>query len=173
VWRDLRTSPTTWRRRLRSTLAVPPDDRDFKQRFRRCQRGRTGRVCVQPPPATQAGVPFSGVTVQLKDAFGNKVATSSTVSLSLVGTGTLTGGTAQAVDGTGLAAFSNLSVNLVGSKRLVATSSLGVTPDTSVAFTVTPQAASKLSISDPAAGNDDCGCSVFAAACRACSGCVR
>jgi hypothetical protein len=101
---------------------------------------------LQPPPATQAGVPFSGVTVQLKDAFGNKVATSSTVSLSLVGTGTLTGGTAQAVDGTGLAAFSNLSVNLVGSKRLVATSSLGVTQDTSVAFTVTPQAASKLSI---------------------------
>lgn len=74
---------------------------------------------VQQPTNTTAGATISpSVTVQLRDALGNDVASlgvSVTLSLSS-GTGTLSGTTTQTTNSSGLATFDNLSINLAGSK---------------------------------------------------------
>src|SRR5262249_17925363 len=73
------------------------------------------------------------VQVKVLDAFGNGVPATS-VSLALVGTGTLTGGGAAASNASGIASFAGLSVDLAGSKQLTASS--GTLPGaTSAAFT--------------------------------------
>src|SRR5439155_15431183 len=79
---------------------------------------------AQQPTNTVAGVSISpAVTVQAKDAFGNNVPSAS-VTMTLTGgsTGTLSGTTTQPTDANGVATFGNLSINLVGSKSLKATS---------------------------------------------------
>ena len=103
---------------------------------------------IQEPTATiYPDQPFTpALTTQLKDAFGNNVTTASTVTLSLTPADSLVGGGPISVDATGLAAFANVRAYHVGTKRLVATSSLGLTRDTSATFTVLANPASKLAI---------------------------
>src|SRR5207248_2459423 len=106
---------------------------------------------VQPPTATVAGAAITPpVTVRVRDAFGNAVAGTS-VALSLVGSGTRGGGGAAASDGNGLATFSALSVDLMGSKQLTASSG-ALTPVTSSAFTVSAGPASALAFQQQPTG---------------------
>ena len=94
------------------------------------------------PSAVVAGVAIApSVKVKANDAFGNVVPGAS-IALTMTGTGTLTGGAAVTTDTTGVATFAALSVNLVGSKTLTATS--GVLTATSSAFTVSHAATASL-----------------------------
>src|SRR5258706_2273414 len=97
---------------------------------------------VQPSNAV-AGVAIApAVRAKVTDSFGNGVA-SQLVSMSLTGGGTLSGTLSQSTDGSGLATFPGLSVDLVGAKQLHATSgSLG--PVSSSNFTITAAAAANL-----------------------------
>jgi hypothetical protein len=98
---------------------------------------------VQQPTATVAGLPITpAVTVQLRDVGGNPVAQAGvTIMISLSsGTGALGGTLSQVTDASGLATFSNLWINLVGSKQLTAASA-GLTSALSSAFTITAAAA--------------------------------
>src|SRR5262249_30728977 len=99
---------------------------------------------VQPANVV-AGVAIApAVQVKVADTFGNGIAGAS-VTLALVGTGTLGGGGAAASDADGIASFTGLSVNLAGSKQLTAAS--GVLPTaTSSAFSVSPAAAASLAV---------------------------
>ena len=103
----------------------------------------TALTFVVGPSSVVAGVAIApAVQVKVSDAFGNGVPARS-VSLALVGSGTLSGGGAVLSDAAGLATFSGASVNLVGSKQLTATS--GVLPTvTSAAFSVSPATAAAL-----------------------------
>jgi phosphodiesterase/alkaline phosphatase D-like protein len=103
---------------------------------------------IQEPTATiYPDQPFTpAITTQLKDAFGNNVTTASTVTLTLTPTDSLVGGGPISVDGTGLATFANVRAYHVGTARLVASSSLGLTRDTSSTFTVLANPASKVTI---------------------------
>jgi len=94
---------------------------------------------VQQPSNTINNSPITpSVTVQLEDAQGNAVSTAGdTITLSLIGTGTLQGSTQQLTDTTGLASYSGLNINLLGTKRLAATGG-SLTPDTSTTFTILP-----------------------------------
>ena len=103
---------------------------------------------VQEPTNAQAGVTISpSPTVQLKDQYGNSVLTSGvSVSISLTsGTGSLGGTTTRLTDAAGLATFTDLSIDAMGSKQLTAASS-GLTSDVSAAFSVTAASASALAI---------------------------
>ncbi len=101
---------------------------------------------AQPPASSQSGAAF-GATVTVQDAFGNTV-TGSSASISL----TLTGGTPGAtLSGTttlnatnGVAVFSGLSVDKVGSGYQLNAASSGLTGAASSAFAITPGAATKL-----------------------------
>ncbi len=98
----------------------------------------------QPTGATAGAVITPAVTVKLEDAFGNDVLTTGTsvvIALSS-GTGALSG-TLSRNTASGLATFNNLSVNLVGSKTLAASSG-SLTAATSNAFTVAAGAAKTL-----------------------------
>ena len=97
---------------------------------------------VQGPPASvTAGATLSpAVTVKAADQFGNPVSGLS-VTMSLNGGGTLTGGGAQTTaSGTGIATFSALSINQTGTKSLTATVSSPALNVTSSTVTVTPGA---------------------------------
>jgi hypothetical protein len=84
---------------------------------------------VQQPTASVAGVPITPVvSVQLRDALGNG-APGSTVELSLVGTGSLRGSATAVGDSTGLSTFPGLSVDLAGTKQLIATMSVPPSQD--------------------------------------------
>jgi hypothetical protein len=100
---------------------------------------------VQGPSGAVAGVAISpAVTVQLEDANSTAVAISGVnITLSMTGTGTLSGTLTEATNSSGLATFSNLSVNLAGSKTLTA-SSTGLTSATSSAFSITYSTATQL-----------------------------
>ncbi|HMK39620.1 MAG TPA: hypothetical protein VK569_09780, partial [Bacteroidota bacterium] len=94
---------------------------------------------VQQPASAAAGVPVSPpVTIQLKDSKGNNLAQSGVPILMTLssGTGTLNGTTTRTTDSTGLAIFADLSVTLIGPKKLTA-SSANVTPVTSGNFNIT------------------------------------
>src|SRR5262249_12879544 len=100
---------------------------------------------TQQPTNVVAGVAIApAVQVRVADAFGNAVSGTS-VSLALAGSGTLTGGGAVASNASGIAGFGGLSVNLVGSKQLTASSGLLPTA-TSSSFTVSAAAAASLSV---------------------------
>ncbi len=96
-----------------------------------------------PPGNAVAGVAIApAVRAKVTDGFGNGVA-SQLVSMSLTGGGTLAGTLSQSTDGLGLATFPDLSVDLVGSKQLHATSgSLG--PVSTNNFTISHAAAANL-----------------------------
>lgn len=84
-------------------------------------------VLVFTTPPTDAGISnliAPPVVVQLRDAYGNNVASNATISLTLSsGTGTLSGTTSHATDATGKSTFTNLSINLAGVKQLTAAKS--------------------------------------------------
>jgi len=100
------------------------------------------------PSNTQAGSSITpAVTVEVEDANGN-VVTSSTVSIAMAigtnpGGGTLSGTTpVSAVNG--VATFSNLSINKVGTGYTLAASSTGLSSATSSVFNITPGTATKV-----------------------------
>src|ERR1017187_1278221 len=97
------------------------------------------------PSSILAGTTFpSAVTVQLIDSFGNLIS-NKTVTLSLLGGGTLSGTTSQPSDGTGVATFGGLSVAQAGTnKALVASISSPSMSITGATFTVTAGSATKL-----------------------------
>lgn len=92
----------------------------------------------QQPTITSAGALMApAVTVQLQDAGGNPVAVGGvivTMALSS-GTGTLSGTLSQVTNTSGLASFSDLSVNLIGAKQLTA-SCPGRASAVSISFTI-------------------------------------
>jgi hypothetical protein len=95
-------------------------------------------VFVQQPTSSTGGAIITpAVTVQLTDKSGSNVAQSG-VSIAVglsSGTGTLSGTTTRTTNTAGLATFDDLSINLIGSKRLTA-SSAGLTSATSNSFTI-------------------------------------
>lgn len=101
---------------------------------------------IQNPSTETAGANIApSVTVAVEDAAGNIVATdSSLVTLALDTTAAVLHGTLSAAAHNGVATFSQLSVNTIGSYRLVATDG-GLTSAKSIKFTVNPAAPSQLS----------------------------
>jgi adhesin/invasin len=105
-------------------------------------------VFMQQPTNTVAGVAITPpVTLQVRDSLGNSVPTPTPgllVSMSMnSGTGVLSGTTSRRTDTTGIATFSNLSINLSGTKVLKATS-LGLDSAISDPFSISPASAKKL-----------------------------
>ena len=82
------------------------------------------------------------VKVRATDSFGNNVP-GAAVTLGLNGGGTLSGSNPQSTDANGVATFSNLSINMAGSKTVTASSG-AATPVESSAFTISPTAASQV-----------------------------
>jgi adhesin/invasin len=85
------------------------------------------------------------VTVQLEDGSSNPVA-SSGVSVTMTlssGAGALAGTTSRTTNGSGVATFGDLSINLVGSKRLTASSG-ALTPAVSNSFAIMTGAAATI-----------------------------
>jgi hypothetical protein len=104
---------------------------------------------VQQPTNAVAGASISpSITVQLQDAANSPVAQAGTsITLAKVsGTGTLNGTATQTTNASGLATFAGLSVNLIGTKSLTA-SSIGLTGATSSPFVISASAATSLTIS--------------------------
>jgi len=98
---------------------------------------------VQPTNVTAGAAITPAVQLKVFDAFGNGVA-GTPVSLALVGTGTLTGGSAVSTDAAGFASFAGLRIDVAGSKQLAASS--GALPGvTSGSFSVSPGAAASIS----------------------------
>ena len=105
-------------------------------------------VFMTPPAGANAGSSLSPVVVQIQDSItGHPIATNGIpVTISLAsGKGTLSGTLTQLTDPTGKATFSNLSVNLVGSKTLRA-SAPAITATTSSSFTISPAAPAQLAL---------------------------
>ncbi|MDQ3262498.1 MAG: hypothetical protein M3Y59_02385 [Myxococcota bacterium] len=107
-------------------------------------------VFAQQPSTIVAGAPFTpAVAVRFQDAFGNATANATAVTLAFAndpsGTGSLLG-TSTVTSAAGLATFSGLSVNRTGTGFTLQASSAVGTPITSVAFNVSPAAASALVI---------------------------
>ncbi len=100
-------------------------------------------VFVQQPTSAIAGATITpSVTAELQDSNGDPVVVSGVnITLSMTTSGTLSGTLTQATNSSGLATFSDLSINLAGSKNLTAAST-GLTAATSSAFSVTAGVAS-------------------------------
>src|SRR5207249_4223630 len=100
------------------------------------------------PSNTAAGTSISpAVTVQVQDAGGNLV-TTSTASITVAigtnpGSGTLSGTTTVTASG-GVATFSNLSINKTGTGYTLSATSSGLTSATSGAFNITAGTATQL-----------------------------
>ena len=111
---------------------------------------------IQPTPVLAGAAIAPAVQVEVRDALGNTVTTSSASITVAIGTnpggGTLAGtATLNAV--AGVATFSNLSINRDGVGYTLSAASGGLTGATSSAFTVSPGAATALAITTmPAAG---------------------
>jgi len=101
-------------------------------------------VFVQQPTDTVADQTITpAVTVQLQDN-GNNNVTDPNIPITLVltsGTGTLLGTTTQLTDGTGLATFNDLKINVAGSNKQLTASSGSLTSAASNFFNITPPAA--------------------------------
>ncbi len=104
-------------------------------------------VFVQQPTNDTAGTIITpAITVQVQDTLGNNVGGVRSVVMAIhSGTGVLSGTTTQNTNASGLATFSNLSINLAGTKQLKATSA-GLDSALSVSFVISPAAASRLGI---------------------------
>jgi hypothetical protein len=110
-------------------------------------------VFTSQPVGTSAGTILTSVVVQVEDsATGNPVATNGVpVTIALAtGDGTLSGTLTQTTDPTGKATFNDLSINLVGTKMLIATAiPSAMTPVTSSAFSITVAAPAQLALVTP------------------------
>ena len=105
-------------------------------------------VTTQPPASSIAGVGF-GLTVTARDPFGNTDANfTGTINLALVGGPGALSGTASVGATAGVATFSGLSVNLVGTGYTlnVTTTTGGVTGTATTVFAITPAAATQLAV---------------------------
>jgi hypothetical protein len=111
--------------------------------------GAAARVSFFAEPSSElAGATISpDVQVEILDGFGNRVPTASnSVTLTFAanpGAGTLSGTVTRSAVA-GLASFDDLSINKVGNSYKLRAGSSGLTPDTSVAFNITPGAATNL-----------------------------
>ena len=96
----------------------------------------------QPTNAVAASIDSPAVTVQMRDSLGNDVAASAVpVTMAILsGNGTLSGTTARSTNTSGIATFTDLSINLSGSKTLSA-SSPGLVTAVSTTFTIVAGAA--------------------------------
>jgi hypothetical protein len=92
----------------------------------------------QPTDAVAGATIAPAVTVSVTDGLGNGVAGQSVTLTLSTGTGALSGTLTQVTDGTGVATFNDLSINLAGGKNLTATS--GALTAISNAFTITSSA---------------------------------
>ncbi|HTT67497.1 MAG TPA: hypothetical protein VMF70_05660, partial [Gemmatimonadales bacterium] len=139
---------------IATSRTLPPDTSNA---FAVTAGAATQLLFTQQPSHVSAGAIMSpAVLVTVADAQGKAVPTASgTVSLALTGPSgaTLTGGGATAV-ASGVATFSGLSVNLVGTYTLTPTTTVaGVTTlPVSFPFAVLPSPASHLVLTQPAAG---------------------
>jgi hypothetical protein len=101
----------------------------------------------QQPTNTAAGSISPAVTVQVQDAGGNVVTTSSASIAMAIGTnpggGTLSG-TTPVNAASGVATFSDLSINKTGTGYTLSATSNGLTTATSSNFNITPGPATKL-----------------------------
>lgn len=102
--------------------------------------GAANRVVITAAPTSaSAGISFTpNVAVEVQDAFGNLVPTSTaSVTLAVDSSATIAAinGTTTIAATAGVVSFESLSLNTAGEFRLVATSP-GLLPDTSAAFTV-------------------------------------
>ncbi|PYI79676.1 MAG: hypothetical protein DME26_22990, partial [Verrucomicrobia bacterium] len=97
-------------------------------------------VFIQQPTSTVVGATIiPAITVQLKDSFGNSVATPGvSVTITINSGGGSLGGTAtRLTDASGLATFNNLNINTSGTKTLKAASGT-LTPAISNPFDINP-----------------------------------
>ncbi len=99
-------------------------------------------IFVQQPTNTIVnGTMTPAVTVQVVDAFNNVVPAAGTTITLAIGTnpsgGTLGGTLAQVTNGAGLAAFSDLTIDQVGTGYTLTASAAGLTGATSTAFDIT------------------------------------
>jgi hypothetical protein len=101
-------------------------------------------VQVQPSNAVSRVVIAPAVQVKAVDAFGNVVAGQSVAAALLTGTGALSGTTPQLTNTSGIATFSNLSINLWGTKVLRFTAA-AITVDSN-AFIITAAAVATLTV---------------------------
>jgi hypothetical protein len=127
---------------------------DTSQTFSISALAASRLVFVQGPSNAIAGASIvPPVTVQLQDALGNNIAASgTTVTLTLNGTGSLDGTPpTQITDTFGVATFSNLTIDLLGSKTLTAQAS-GLASATSLPFTISAAAASRLAFTTQPGG---------------------
>ena len=101
---------------------------------------------TQPAGGTAGAAITPPVTVRALDAFGNVVTGfTNSVSLALLDSGSaVLSGSAQQNAVSGVATFSALAVNLVGSTYRLVANSTALTPDTSAAFSITAAAPSAL-----------------------------
>jgi hypothetical protein len=105
---------------------------------------------VQPSNVAAGASITPAVQVTVQDAGGNTVTTATSSITMAIGTnpggGTL-GGTVTVAAVSGIATFSNLSINKTGTGYTLGASATGLTSATSTAFNVTPGAANKLAFS--------------------------
>ena len=123
-------------------------------------------VFAQQPTNALAGAAISpAVTVQLQDAGSNPVSQSGvSITLALAsGTGTLSGTTTQTTNASGLATFAGLSIDLVGTKTLSASSSVltGATSSSFVVITGTGEGATFHALPSPCRAVDTRSPSVY------------
>jgi len=109
--------------------------------------GATKLAVTQSPASTISAdaANIGTVLVQVQDAYGNLVTSPSfTVGIALV-SGTLSG-TMSKTSASGIATFSNLDVNVVGTGYQLNASNAGLAPGLSTAFAITPGVAAKLAL---------------------------
>lgn len=91
---------------------------------------------TQPSDSLVSNTITPPVAVQLRDAYGNNVASNAMISLTLSsGTGTLSGNASLPTDTTGKATFTNLSLTVAGAKQLTAAMT-GLSSVASDSFTI-------------------------------------
>ena len=103
-------------------------------------------MTTQPPPSVTAGAAFD-LTVTAEDASGNvDVSFNGTVTVALLSNpgGSTLGGTLTATAQDGVATFSDLTLNKVGSGYTLVVSASDVSSATTDAFDVTPATVSQL-----------------------------
>jgi uncharacterized repeat protein (TIGR01451 family) len=115
--------------------------------------GEANKLAFSASPSNAvAGTSIGNVVVQIQDVFGNLTTSTADVTVAIgtnPGSGTLSG-TATVAAASGVATFSNVSINKVGTGYTLDASSGGLTGATSSAFNITPAAASHFAVAAPA-----------------------
>ncbi len=101
-------------------------------------------VPVQPT-TTVAGIATANVTVRAADALGNVIVGQSIVATLSTGTGVLSGTTTQVTNASGIATFNDLSINLVGTDKVLRFTAAAITVNSST-FTITAAAVATLTV---------------------------